>query len=92
MVFTWFGNSKPGNEGGCECATPFIFRIYFNSSNRKEVSFMMKGRYLDDSNYFVGILPNGKKKFYAIEEDYKEEYKEYMKLREEMKNAKETTN
>lgn len=53
---------------------------------------MMKGRYLDDSNYFVGILPNGKKKFYATEEDYKEEYKEYMKLREEMKNAKETTN
>lgn len=36
----------------------------------------MKGQYINDSNYFIGILPDGTKKFYCQESDWKEEYYE----------------
>ena len=43
-----------------------------------------KGKYLNDSSYFIGIMPNGEKRFYCCERDYKEDLEEY----EEEKIAK----
>lgn len=37
---------------------------------------MMVGGYNDNSSYFIGILPDGTKKFYCEERDFKEEYAE----------------
>lgn len=36
----------------------------------------MTGGFNENSNYYVGILPNGEKKFYCLERDFKEEYEE----------------
>ena len=47
---------------------------------------MPKGRYLNDSNYFVGIMPNGEVRYYCSEGDYLEEYQEII---EEMKKSEE---
>ena len=35
---------------------------------------MPKGKYLDDSNYFVGVMPNGELRFFCEERDYLEAY------------------
>ena len=35
---------------------------------------MPKGDYKPDSNYFIGVLPNGVVKWYCEERDWKEEY------------------
>lgn len=43
---------------------------------------MPKGHYLPDSNYFVGVLPNGEVKFYCQEGDFLEEYYEMIKERD----------
>ena len=40
---------------------------------------MPKGHYLNDSNYYVGVLPDGSVKFYCQEGDYLEEYNELLK-------------
>lgn len=37
---------------------------------------MMVGGYNDNSDYFIGILPDGTKKWYCEERDFKEEYAE----------------
>jgi hypothetical protein len=44
---------------------------------------MPKGHYLNDSNYYVGVLPDGRVKFYCQESDYLEEYYELTNKREE---------
>ena len=41
------------------------------------VDYCPKGQYLNDSNYFIGIMPNGEKRFYACEGDYRDDLKEY---------------
>lgn len=39
----------------------------------------MRGDYQQDSNYFIGILPDGSVKWYAQEGDWKEEFAEMEK-------------
>lgn len=36
----------------------------------------MRGDYQPDSNYFIGVLPDGSVKWYAQEGDWKEEFAE----------------
>lgn len=40
---------------------------------------MPKGHYLNDSSYYVGVLPDGTVKFYCSEQDYLDEYYELTK-------------
>ena len=35
-----------------------------------------KGQYLENSSYYLGIMPNGEKRFYASEGDYIEDFEE----------------
>jgi len=39
----------------------------------------MRGDYLPDSSWFIGVLPDGSVKWYAQEEDWKEEFAEMEK-------------
>ena len=48
---------------------------------------MMKGHYLNDSNYYVGILPDGSKYFCSNEHDYIEEYEYQQKRKEEKEES-----
>ena len=47
---------------------------------------MMVGGYNDNSDYFIGILPDGTKKWYCEERDFKEEYAEMEAALESRKN------
>ena len=38
------------------------------------------GGFNENSSYFIGILPDGTKRFYCEERDWKEEYAEMLKL------------
>ena len=38
-----------------------------------------KGKYLDDSSYYIGVMPDGEKRFYCSENDYFEDLEEYYK-------------
>ena len=35
-----------------------------------------KGQYIENSSYYIGIMPNGEKRFYANEHDYFEDFEE----------------
>ena len=37
------------------------------------------GGFNENSNYFIGILPDGTKRWYCLESDWKEEYAEMEK-------------
>ena len=37
---------------------------------------MPEGKYIENSNYYVGVLPDGTVKWYCQEMDYKEEFAE----------------
>lgn len=44
------------------------------------------GGFNQNSNYFIGVLPNGEKKKYCLESDWREEYQEMeSRLKEEHK-------
>ena len=36
-----------------------------------------KGTYINDSSYYIGVMPNGEKRYYANEHDYFEDLEEY---------------
>lgn len=44
---------------------------------------MPKGQYLNNSNYYIGVLPDGRVKFYCQESDYMEEFSELTEKDEE---------
>ena len=48
----------------------------------------MTGGFNENSNYFIGILPDGTKKFYCLESDWKEEYQE---IEEEIRKQQEAS-
>ncbi len=41
-----------------------------------------KGQYIENSSYYIGIMPNGEKRFYVSEGDYYEDlaYEENRKI------------
>ena len=36
-----------------------------------------KGTYINDSSYYIGVMPNGEKRYYVNEEDYLEDLNYY---------------
>lgn len=42
-----------------------------------------KGQYIENSSYYIGIMPNGEKRFYANEHDYFEDLEYIEKIANE---------